>query len=311
MYALGREDAEERIAVQHHHAHLAACLAEHGRTGPAVGAIFDGAGHGPDGTVWGGEILAGDLLGFERAGLLFPVRLPGGDAATREPWRMACSWLCASGGEESPAIPPALRGEVEPEAWEAVCRLIAGGLNSPLTTSVGRLFDAVAAIAGVRARVSHEGQGASELEGLTDLSERGAYPMGLLGGAGEGGAAAVGPAEGEPAATPAIIDARETITALLDDLADGTPVPRAAARFHNALARASAEACAGEARRRGLETVVLSGGVFQNRLLLERTAARLRERGLEALVPLRLPPNDGGIAFGQAAVAAARLRARS
>ncbi len=289
VYALEREEVAEKIAVQHHHAHLAACLAEHGSREAAVGAIFDGAGLGPDGTVWGGEILTGDLGGYERAGLLFPVRLPGGDAATREPWRMACSWLCVTTGDERPEVPPALRGEVADEAWDAVCQLVGSGLNSPLTTSVGRLFDAVAAIAGVRARVSHEGQGATELEGLADLGERNAYPMGLIGGS-----------------EPTIIDARETFAALVGDLAAGVPTALVSARFHNALATATAAACAQAATDSGLDRVVLSGGVFQNRILVERTTLELRQAGLEVLLPERLPPNDGAISFGQAAIAAAR-----
>ncbi len=289
VYALEREDIGERIAVQHHHAHLAACLAEHGSSEPAVGAIYDGAGLGLDGTVWGGEILTGDLTGFERAGLLFPVRLPGGDAAAREPWRMACSWLGALGGSERPPMPQGLRGKVAEHAWDAVCEIVAGGLNSPLTTSVGRLFDAVAAIAGVRARVSHEGQGATELEGLADLSVRDAYPMGLIDGS-----------------EPAIIDARETVAALVADLTGGASVAIASARFHNALAAATTAACAQAASNAGLRRVVLAGGVFQNRLLLERTTLQLRQQGLEVLIPQRLPPNDGAISYGQAAITAAR-----
>ena len=289
VYALEREEVAEKIAVQHHHAHLAACLAEHGSREAAVGAIFDGTGLGPDGTVWGGEILTGDLEGYERAGLLFPVRLPGGDAATREPWRMACSWLCVTMDDTRPEIPPGLRGEVTDDAWDAVCQLVGGGLNSPLTTSAGRLFDAVAAIAGIRARVSHEGQGATELEGVADLAERGAYPMGLIGGS-----------------EPTIIDARETIAALSADLATGVTAALVSARFHNALAQATAAACAHAARGAGLERVVLSGGVFQNRVLLERTTLELRRAGLEVLVAQRLPPNDGAISYGQAAIAAAR-----
>ena len=165
------------------------------------------------------------------------------------------------------------------------------GLNSPLTTSVGRLFDAVAAIAGVRARVSHEGQGATELEGLADLGERAAYPMGLI-----------------DDSEPAIIDARETIVALVADLAAGAPVASVSARFHNALAAATTAACAQAASDAGLERVVLAGGVFQNRLLLERTTLELRRLGLEVLIPQRLPPNDGAISYGQAAIAAATTR---
>jgi hydrogenase maturation protein HypF len=288
-YALEREGVEA-VGVQHHHAHLAACLAEHGQTEPAVGAIFDGAGYGGDGTVWGGEILVGDLNACERAGALSGVRLPGGDAAAREPWRMAASWLVAALEEDRPAIPPALRGAVGAGAWEAVCGLARGGPNSPPTTSAGRLFDAVAAICGVRSRISHEGQAAIELEGLASTSERGAYPMSVRNGDGD----------------LAILDATESIRALIGDLARGTAIELAAARFHNALAAATALACAREAERHGLGRVALSGGVFCNRLLVERTAGELRRAGLEVLIARRLPPNDGQIAYGQVAVAAAR-----
>jgi len=268
------------IPVQHHHAHLAACLAEHGETGPAVGAIFDGAGLGSDGTVWGGEILVGDLKGFERAGHLWPVSLPGGDRAAREPWRMACAWRVAAGGDARP-----LAG-VEEERWRAVTQLAETGFVSPPTTSVGRLFDAVAALCGLRLEVNYEGQAAMELEAACDGSERGAYPLRAVAG---------------------VLDARETILAIDRDVSRGVGVGTIAARFHHALADATAAECAQLANDRGIENVVLSGGAFQNRRLLERTAAGLEKAGLRVLVPERLPPNDGGVAFGQAAVAVARL----
>jgi hydrogenase maturation protein HypF len=290
-YALERIGVEP-VAVQHHHAHLAACLAEHGQLEPAVGAIYDGAGLGPDETVWGGEILVGDLRHTDRIGLTFPVRLPGGDAAAREPWRMACSWLSVAFESERPPIPRPLAGEIATGDWEAVCRLLETGLNSPLTTSVGRLFDAVAALCGVRARAVHEGQAAAELEGIASAAEGDAYPLPVV----EQGA--------DPGAL-LVLDARETIRALVADLDRGRGPERAAARFHNALAAATASACERAAETRGLSRVVLSGGVFQNRLLVERTAARLLAVGLQVLIPRRLPPNDGGIAFGQAAIAAA------
>ena len=294
-YGLEREGVEH-VGVQHHHAHLAACLAEHGETGPAVGAIYDGSGHGLDGTVWGGELLVGDLAGFERAGHLWPVRLPGGDQAVRMPWRMACAWLVAVEGFE-PARPPALAARVGREAWRAVARMADTGLYAPVTTSVGRLFDAVAAICGVRARVNYEGQAAVELEAVADPAERGAYPLPVAEEA-DGGMA-------EPGAV--VLDARPTVRAAAQEAAAGVAVPLVSARFHNALAGATAEACRRVAERRGLATVVLSGGVFQNRRLLAEAAALLEEAGLRVLVPQRLPPNDGGIAYGQVAVAAARL----
>lgn len=294
-YALER-DGVEHLGVQHHHAHLAACLAEHAVVGAAVGAIYDGSGYGPDGTVWGGEILIGDAASCERVGMLRPVRLPGGDAAVREPWRMACAWLASAFEEPSPRLPPALRGEVTPPDWEAVAALVRSGTASPLTTSVGRLFDAVAAIAGLRARAGYEGQAAIELEAVARLDERAAYPLDLIE---QGGAAGRGDV--------LVLDPGETIRALLADLRAGVAVGDVSARFHNALAASTASACIAAAEAHGVAGAVLSGGVFQNRLLLERTAGRLRAAGLRALVPERLPPNDGGISYGQAAVAAARL----
>ena len=163
-YALEREGVEH-LGVQHHHAHLAACLAEHGEDGPAVGAIFDGTGYGPDGTVWGGELLVGGCEGFERAGMLWPVRLPGGAAAIREPWRMACAWLAAASGEYRPGIPPALADSVDPARWDEVCELVRTGVASPLTTSAGRLFDAVAAICGAAGSRQLRGPGGGRARG--------------------------------------------------------------------------------------------------------------------------------------------------
>jgi hydrogenase maturation protein HypF len=287
-YALER-DGVALTAVQHHHAHLAACLAEHGETGPAIGAIFDGTGHGTDGTVWGGELLCGDLAGFERLGHLWPVRLPGGDAAVRAPWRMARAWLDAALGGD-PGMPPALRTAVEERAWRQVGSLVRSGFAAPVTTSAGRLCDAVAALCGVRAEVSYEGQAAIELEALCDPSERGAFPLPAVERDGR-----------------LLLDARVTVRAVVDALGAGDAVPTVAARFHAGLAEGTAEACARLARTRGDVPVVLSGGVFQNVRLLEATVAALGERGVRVLVPERLPPNDGGLAYGQAAVAAARI----
>ncbi|HEX3293437.1 MAG TPA: carbamoyltransferase HypF [Solirubrobacterales bacterium] len=281
-YALEREGAET-VGVQHHHAHFAACLAEHGEGGRAVGAIYDGTGYGTDGTVWGGELLVGDARDFERAGHLYPVRMPGGERAITQPWRMACSWLLETLGDEPP-LPPLLTERVAEEEWSKVAELAVSGLASPVTSSAGRLFDAVAALCGIRAKVNYEGQAAVELEAAADQAVRGSYPL----------------------TGTELLDARETLVAILADLGAGVPVPAVAAKFHNAMAEATARACAELARADGIEVAVLSGGVFQNRLLLERTAEALERQGLRVLTPRLLPPNDGGIAFGQAAVAAAR-----
>jgi hydrogenase maturation protein HypF len=281
--ALEREGVEH-VPVQHHHAHLAACLAEHGERGPAVGAVFDGTGYGEDGTIWGGELLVGGLTGFERAGSLWPARLPGGERAIREPWRMACAWLVAA--EAGLRRPPGRLAQlVDAGRWSEVAALARSGVAAPLTTSAGRLIDAVSALCGVRARVSYEGQAAVELEAVADRAERRSYPLPLT--------------DGEPL----LMDARPTVLAVLDDLDAGAAL--VSARFHNALAGAAAAACLRIAEGRGLDTAVLSGGVFQNRLLLERTGELLSAAGLRVLTPLRLPPNDGGISYGQAAAAAA------
>jgi hydrogenase maturation protein HypF len=288
-------DGVQLTGVQHHHAHLAACLAEYGLEEPAVGAIYDGSGYGTDGTIWGGEILVGDLVGFERAASLRAVRMPGGARAVHEPWRMACAWLAAAGGGR-PRLPDALAGAVGAERWQAVASVGESASVSPATTSMGRLFDAVASLCGLRAQVSYEGQAAVELEACT-------------GHQGVGGAYDLPLADDEDGRR--VLDARATVGAVAADVAAGVPVSVVARRFHEGVAQATAAACAEAAAAHGLETAVLSGGVFQNRILLERTSALLTATGLRVLVPERLPPNDGGIAFGQAAVAAARDDART
>ncbi|HWY90945.1 MAG TPA: carbamoyltransferase HypF [Solirubrobacteraceae bacterium] len=280
----------ELLAVQHHHAHLAAVLAEHGETGPAVGAIYDGAGYGTDGSVWGGELLVGGLAGFERAGHLRPVRLPGGDRAAREPWRMACAWIAEATEDRTPPIPPALSGRVDPGRWGAVARIAQEGVAAPITTSAGRLCDAVAALCGLRAEVTYEGQAAIELEAVADLDERSAY--------------AIPWEDGQ-------LDPRPAIAGAMSDFAAGAVPATISARFHNALAAATVHACVEIAGAAGLSRVVLAGGVFQNRLLLERVAAGVRDAGLDVLTPERLPPNDGAISYGQAAIAAAGMDGRS
>jgi hydrogenase maturation protein HypF len=288
-YALERAGVPT-LGVQHHHAHLAACLAEHGVTEPAVGAIYDGTGYGLDATVWGGELLTGDLTDFSRAGWLWPVRMPGGGQAIRQPWRMACAWL-SEAGEGPPPLPSRLAGRVEPTRWAAISRIGAQASVSPLTSSMGRLFDAVGALCGLALEVTYEGQAAVALEAA---------------------AWRAGPGDRHTAGDYALqwrddgrLDPRAAIGALAADLDRGVPAETVAARFHAGVAMATVDAVQTIAADRGLGTAVLSGGVFQNRLLLETVAARLEHAGLRVLIPERLPPNDGGISYGQAAVAAA------
>jgi hydrogenase maturation protein HypF len=290
-YAHGR-DGVSLIGVQHHHAHFAACLAEHGEADPArpaVAAIFDGTGYGPDGTVWGGELLLGDIAAARRVGWLMPVPLPGGERAIREPWRMACAWLVVAGCAR-PEPPAGLRGRVDPARWRQVQALAQSGAACVRTSSVGRLFDAVAALCGVRAEINYEGQAAIELEAACDPSARGAYPISL-----------------DSAADALVIDPREAVLAAVADIRHGQPPGVVATRFHRGLARAAGGACVHVASNSGAEVVVLSGGVFANRRLLEGTAAQVAGAGLPVLTPERLPPGDGGVSYGQAAVAAALL----
>jgi hydrogenase maturation protein HypF len=287
-------DGVELEGVQHHHAHVAACLADNGEPGPVIGVAYDGLGYGADGTIWGGELLVADLEGFRRAGHLEVVAMPGGAAAIREPWRMAAAWLGAAFGGQVPEHLAVVGRNLD--RWEQVAALARSGTASVATSSAGRLFDAVSAILGVRDAVNYEGQAAVELEQLADPAEAAAYPA-RVGGATDDGA-------------PLLVGGRDLVRAVVEDLDAGVPAPLIAARFHNGLAEATVAACQAVRDATGLEAVALSGGVFQNLLLLERTVARLELKGFRVLVHSRVPPNDAGISLGQAAVAGARARAR-
>ena len=287
-----RQQGMPLVGVQHHHAHLASCLADNGFAGPALGVTWDGTGLGLDGTVWGGEFLKGDALSSERVGHLRTFRLPGGDAAVREPRRSAVSLLWELFGD----------GAFEREDIEAVRSLKAAdrrvlavmldrGVLSPVTSSAGRLFDGVASLIGLAQVSAFEGQAAMALEFVADGSVRDAYPLPVVRGpAGE---------------ATLVIDWRPLVLAVLDDVARGIPASLIAARFHQALAVAITSV----AREVGLEHVALSGGCFQNRLLTARTIEALRTAGHQVLLHRRVPPGDGGIALGQIVTAAARLKA--
>jgi hydrogenase maturation protein HypF len=277
-------DGVELVGVQHHHAHIASCLADNGESGPVIGVAFDGTGYGPDGTIWGGEFLLADLADFTRAGHLDPVPMPGGTAAIRAPWRMAAAHLAAAYPAGIPSL--AVRNRNEPD-WEAVLGMANRGVNSPLTSSAGRLFDAVAALLGIRDTINYEGQAAIELEQHADPSVCGTYPI----------------------STRDTVPCAELIRAVVDDLGRGEPTPTIAARFHNAVADAVTGVCGRIREQTGVGVVALSGGVWQNLLLTTRTMDSLRARGFRVLTHSRVPCNDGGISLGQAAVAAARDRA--
>jgi hydrogenase maturation protein HypF len=281
----------ELTGVQHHHAHIASCLADNGEEGPVIGVAFDGLGYGTDGTIWGGEFLVADLAGFSRVGQLAPVAMPGGAAAIREPWRMAAAYLeTAFDGQVPERLALVARHQ---ERWATITGLARSGLSSPLTSSAGRLFDAVAALVGVRDAVNYEGQAAIELEQRADPDEAGAYPMTI-----------------ERGDRLCLLGA-DLIRAVVAEQESGVGVPVISARFHNGLAKAVVEACVLLRERHALSTVALSGGVFQNLLLLEKTVAGLEQREFRVLLHERVPPNDGGISLGQIAVAGARDRANA
>ncbi|MBW3642731.1 MAG: carbamoyltransferase HypF, partial [Actinobacteria bacterium] len=273
------------VAVQHHHAHIASCLVDHGRSGPVLGVAFDGLGLGTCGTLWGGELLVADLHRFERVGHLRPVPLPGGDRANTEPWRMAMSWLHAALG---PAAAERFGRDVD-ERWHAVLSLIEHPATAT-TTSGGRLFDAVAALVGLRHRASYEGQGPIELEACAAGVPLGSAPGYEIDADDDGNVVVVDPA---PLVARAVAEHDS-----------GVPVALISAGFHDGLGRGLADAAVALAGRHGLTTVALSGGVFQNARLTEVVAGAVTGAGLEVLVHQRVPPNDGGISIGQAAVAA-------
>jgi hydrogenase maturation protein HypF len=281
-----------REAVQHHHAHVAATMAEHGLEGEVLGLAFDGLGYGDDGTIWGGELLVADLASARRVGRLRPVRQPGGDAATRAPWRMALAHAAAAGlGEEALAI-------LSPPHEEAtvVIGQLSSGLGSPWTSSAGRLFDAVAALLGVcRERATYEGQPAMLLEQAADRAEADPWEV---------------PVVEEPDSGLLQLDTRGLLGELIDGLHDACGAPELAARFHASLSEAAADLCrAARDRTGGLDRVVLGGGVFQNDLFTSQLVARLSARGFRVFLPREVPVGDGGIALGQVAVAAARMEA--
>jgi hydrogenase maturation protein HypF len=255
----------ELVGVQHHHAHAAACLAEYGEQGPALALVFDGTGYGTDGTLWGGELLRCDLAGFERLAHLDPIPLPGGEAAIREPWRVAA--VCLDRAQLPVPWP----------RWDFVAQSLK--VNSPVSSGLGRLFDAVAAILGVRDEITYEGQAAIELEHLAGKTPADPWPWRFG-------------------------DTIDLVAQSHKAFQAGRPRAEIAAAFHETVAAGAAAACveAGEPR-----TVVLSGGSFQNLRLLTSTRRRLEEAGFRVLTHRRVPPNDGGISYGQAAVAARRV----
>jgi hydrogenase maturation protein HypF len=280
----------QRVAVQHHHAHIVSCMAEHGVSGPVIGLAMDGTGYGEDGCVWGGEILVVEPASYVRKGHFAYVPLPGGEAAIREPWRMAVSLLHRTFGADmwNLKVDALLRpGE---ERTRVLVEMMEKGVNSPLTSSCGRLFDAAAALLGLRDIVSYEGQAAVELEHHAVFPVKGRYPVTL-----------------EHHGEAFLIRPEPWFEGMVRDLVSGEDTHVISGRFQEAVLSAWIEACRRVRERTGLGQVVLSGGVFQNRILLEGTLSRLKDEGFQVFAHERVPTNDACIALGQAVAAHARM----
>jgi hydrogenase maturation protein HypF len=279
------------VGVQHHHAHVASCMAENHLEGRVIGMALDGTGYGTDGNIWGGEVLIAGYEDFDRAAHFEYVPLPGGAAAIREPWRMAVSYLAHHFGREFLKLDiPFLRQLNRPKV-DLLLRMMDQGVNSPLTSSCGRLFDAVAALIGIRQQVNYEAQAAIELEmAMASPEEDAAYPMKLV-----------------PDGDHWIISTRPLFEVLLDDLGQNVPVAAISRRFHNGLVEGFVKLATLLRKKTTLHRVCLSGGTFHNIYLSERLEARLSEAGFEVFTQKAVPAGDGGLSLGQAVVAAAKI----
>jgi len=272
------------IGVQHHHAHIASCMADNGISGPVIGVAMDGTGYGTDGQIWGGEFLVCDFSGFTRHGHLAYVPLAGGDSAVRQPWRSALAYLGSAFGPEANSLPLPLFESIPAKQIALVNQMIARRIQVVDTSSCGRLFDAVSSILGIRHETTYEGQAAVELEAVA-THDAASYAFDFTG------------------SEPFQIDLRRTIRAVVEDIRQGTRGAIISARFHRTMGEVIVEACARIRESAGLHRVCLSGGTFQNLRLLEHSVNGLRERGFAVFVHSRVPPNDGGLALGQAVIA--------
>ncbi len=281
-----REDRVRLAPVQHHFAHVASCMAEHGLHERVIGIAFDGAGYGTDAAVWGGEFLLANRRGFARVGHLRYTPLPGGDAAAKQPWRMAIAHLREAFGASWRTAAPRFAERLDEEDARVVEQMLGRRVNSPPTSSMGRLFDAVSALCGVAMQNTYEGQAAMELEARVDDDETGSYDVDI-----------------EREAGAWLVDTRPLIRGVAQDLHDGAAVGCVAARFHRAVVRLMVDMCCCIRDEYSIDAVCLSGGVFQNQHLIEWGEPALERDGFRVYRHARVPANDGGIALGQAAVA--------
>jgi hydrogenase maturation protein HypF len=286
----GRSGHFKLVPIQHHHAHIVSCMADNKVQTPVIGVALDGTGYGSDGRIWGGEFLVADYKGFKRLGHLEYLPLPGGAAAIKRPYRTAIGYLVKLLGEDSLNTKMAFLKKVDAVETELIKRQIHTGLNSPLNSSMGRLFDAVSALIDIRGEVDYEGQAAVELEmaaydGVDKVGDK-AYPYSIMGIDGVN-----------------TIQLKELFSAIVEDLFQGVSQSSISAKFHNTVARIILDMCRLIAKKTGINQVALSGGVFQNRLLFRKLVPLLESSGFMVLVHKQVPCNDGGISLGQAVIA--------
>ena len=297
--ARAREQDLPALGIQHHHAHIAACMVDNHLPLEAtvLGVSFDGTGYGDDGAIWGGEFLLANYYGYKRLAHLEYAPLPGGDAAIRKPARTALAQLWQAGLDWEPGLPPV--GAFCAEEKAALHSQLEHKVNTPLTSSIGRLFDAAAALAGVRQALNYEAQAAIEFEALVDPQERSAYPFELKHSP---------PLESDPAIkiSPAVM-----FSAMIQDIHSAIPLPHIAARFHNGVAEMVYNTLVAIRNSMGVSLVALSGGVWQNLTLLHKTIDLLESGGFTVLIHHQIPTNDGGLALGQVAISSANLLQRS
>jgi hydrogenase maturation protein HypF len=287
-YADSRKD-KIRIGVQHHHAHVASCMAENKTQEPVIGLAFDGTGYGPDHTVWGGEILLADLKTFDRAAHLSYIPMPGSTTAIREPWRIGISYLLDSFGESCREFNLPVFQAIDHSKIDTIVHMVNNRINSPMTSSLGRLFDGIAAIIGLRYRVSFEGQAAMELEMAADDSTEGVYDYAWQEG------------------TPIQISVKSIVQGVVRDVVNHVDQSVICGKFHNTLIHLFAELSETIGKTTGLKQVALTGGVFQNRILFQGLFRALSKKGFTVLSHSLIPCNDGGISLGQAVIASAKM----
>ncbi|HAW60138.1 MAG TPA: carbamoyltransferase HypF, partial [Actinobacteria bacterium] len=279
------------VEVQHHHAHIASCTAENGVEGRVIGLSYDGTGYGSDGTIWGGEILIADWRGFRRAAHLRYFPMPGGEAAIKRPYRMAFSYLYSLFGEDYEKLKIDFVGSLRKDEVKIMKNQLDKNLNSPITSSCGRLFDAVSALLGVRSVIDYEGQAAVELEMMADQDVKECYPFEIQ------------DSRLPTPDSPLVIDTEAIVRGVVKDLEKGTSSSVISAKFHNSVVNFSTEICERLREEEKLNRVALSGGVFQNLYLLTKLTRKLREAGFDVLTHKKVPANDGGISLGQAVIA--------